>query len=61
MFSYTPPESLFVAVSMLPKATVQAALGPGLLAFGTQFPLMTDDLRQVSEFSRTFKGQTLEK
>lgn len=40
-------ESFFVAMSMVPKATVQAALAPGLLIFAPQFPEVAADLRQT--------------
>ena len=47
LFSIPSAESFFVAFSMIPKATVQAALAPGLLLFTTNFPDLSDDLRQV--------------
>lgn len=36
-----------MAVAMVPKATVQAALAPGLLIFAPQCPEMAGDLRQT--------------
>ncbi|CAI4228776.1 unnamed protein product [Auanema sp. JU1783] len=47
LFSLNVKESLFVAFSMLPKATVQAALGPSLLGYIALFPEMGDQLNAI--------------